>query len=999
MSLSAPGVAQSRKKGMSVTSEKAIQGGAHYVGSVFPVEPDGVRDTVAATSRRFRESIAVAGALAVGLTAAVVSTHAAAASAALPGGHGAAREHALAASAPVSREFVGQRDVAPADMLAFDAMRGSRAVRRGLESAALSEPDDPVGGVWVDRVSYEFSEGDSDARVAVTAESPPGDSRPVQTFEVSLSTRSRSGGAASGTDYAPISVHVRFSPEDFVLAGEVWRARQEIPLSIVNDMVVEDDEALDLLLERGSGLLPAWAVFREADRAAPCASRQCIVPVTILDDDGPSTGVAVSLGIHQVSESVGGQGALVTVAGALNREPLAGETVLTLRVLDGTATAPNDYARVEDFFLTVEAGETTGTASFALVPVDDRIDEDDETVTVMVVDSSDLDIVWSGSSEVAIADDDTRGVDVSTYLVPVDEGEHATYTVRLESEPTGTVSVAPSRASGDPDVTVFPTLEFNSLNWEMSQTVTVSAAEDLDADDDAAVIGHSVSGGDYGTVAVEPVMVSVADDDISEISPSPDALEVAEEDESGATYALALNSRPTGAVTVVVSGMAGTDVSVRPSSLVFTDQTWQRAQEVRVTAVADTDSVNDAVILEHRASGGGYDSTAVATVAVTVLDDDRRILLSATPSAIDEGAGPGSVAVRASYDGELADTVVTVRVVVGGETAPGQAIPGTDYQPVDGLEIVIAAGDAVGTGTFTFTPIEDNFVEPDEVVSIAGAADDSGIQISGTEVVIADNDEGPWPTITILDSTGNERDRSISFEVRLDAASDVPVRVRFSTAEDTALAGIDYESRSGVMVFEPGETRAALSVHLFADSVDEGKERFLVLLFDPENAELEDSEAVGTITNTDALPSAWLLRFGRAVAEDVAESIANRGNSARDAGAEVKIANQTAAGTAGPTFSGEDGFRWRGSTAGRGEPGFGPGATHGRSSERLRSWAVSGEELLEGTSYSATSVDPDGNSLSIWGSGSVSRFQGSDRGVSLEGDAATGLIGADYTSG
>ena len=120
---------------------------------------------------------------------------------------------------------------------------------------------------------------------------------------------------------------------------------------------------------------------------------------------------------------------------------------------------------------------------------------------------------------------------------------------------------------------------------------------------------------------------------------------------------------------------------------------------------------------------------------------------------------------------------------------------------------------------------------------------------------------------------------------------------------------------------------------------------------------------------------------------------------ARDAGAEVKIANQTAAGTAGPTFSGEDGFRWRGSTAGRGEPGFGPGATHGRSSERLRSWAVSGEELLEGTSYSATSVDPDGNSLSIWGSGSVSRFQGSDRGVSLEGDAATGLIGADYTSG
>lgn len=534
---------------------------------------------------------------------------------------------------------------------------------------------------------------------------------------------------------------------------------------------------------------------------------------------------------------------------------------------------------------------------------------------------------------------------------------------------------------------------------ESTGTVEISAVDnDVDAPDRIVSVGGHAENilGVSGPVAV---LLTIADDDIAGISASPDALEVAEGDESGASYALALNSRPTGAVTVIVSGMAGTDVSARPASLVFTAQTWQRAQEVRVTAGADADSVNDAVILEHRASGGGYGSTAVATVSVTVLDDDRRIVLSATPPDIDEGAGPGSVEVRASYDGELADTVVTVRVVVGGETAPGQAIAGTDYQPVDILEIVIPAGEAGGTGTFTFTPIEDNFVEPDEAVSIAGTADDSGIPISGTEVVIADNDEEPLPTISILDLTGNEKDRLISFEVRLGAASDVPVRVRYATAEDTALARIDYEPRSGIMVFEPGETRAELNVNLFADSVDEGKERFLVRLSDPENAELADSEAVGTITNTDALPRAWLLMFGRAVAEDVAESVANRGNSAREAGVEVNIANQSAAGTAGRMLSGEDGFRWRGSTAGRGESGFGLSATHGWSRERLRSWAVSEEELLEGTSYSATGVDPDGNSLSIWGSGSVSRFQGSDREVSLEGDAATGLIGADYTSG
>ena len=76
------------------------------------------------------------------------------------------------------------------------------------------------------------------------------------------------------------------------------------------------------------------------------------------------------------------------------------------------------------------------------------------------------------------------------------------------------------------------------------------------------------------------------------------------------------------------------------------------------------------------------------------------------------------------------------------------------------------------------------------------------------------------------------------------------------------------------------------------DSVDEGKERFRVRLSDPEHAILADSEAIGTITNADPLPSAWLIRFGRAVAEDIAESVASRAETAQASGIEVEIANQ-----------------------------------------------------------------------------------------------------------
>ena len=50
-------------------------------------------------------------------------------------------------------------------------------------------------------------------------------------------------------------------------------------------------------------------------------------------------------------------------------------------------------------------------------------------------------------------------------------------------------------------------LTFTTANWDTAQTVTVSSAQDLDAVDDTAVIGHAVSGADYGSVIAASVAV------------------------------------------------------------------------------------------------------------------------------------------------------------------------------------------------------------------------------------------------------------------------------------------------------------------------------------------------------------------------------------------------------------------------------------------------------------------------------------------------------------
>ena len=92
------------------------------------------------------------------------------------------------------------------------------------------------------------------------------------------------------------------------------------------------------------------------------------------------------------------------------------------------------------------------------------------------------DRVTKGNSvTVTIVDDDTRGVTVVPQKLNVPEGESNTYTVVLTSEPTADVTVTVGGASGDVTVTGSP-LTFTSSNWNEAQTVTVNAAEDVDAD-------------------------------------------------------------------------------------------------------------------------------------------------------------------------------------------------------------------------------------------------------------------------------------------------------------------------------------------------------------------------------------------------------------------------------------------------------------------------------------------------------------------------------------
>jgi Ca2+-binding RTX toxin-like protein len=86
--------------------------------------------------------------------------------------------------------------------------------------------------------------------------------------------------------------------------------------------------------------------------------------------------------------------------------------------------------------------------------------------------------------------------------------------------------------------------------------------------------------------------------------------------------------------------------------------------------------------------------------------------------------------------------------------------------------------------------------------------------------------------------------------------------MNYRTAGQTALEGTDYNAASGMLTFNPGETRKTIQVTLRDDSRLEADESFALLLSDPVNASLGRNIGIATITDSLAASSTTTLAAG-----------------------------------------------------------------------------------------------------------------------------------------
>ena len=127
-------------------------------------------------------------------------------------------------------------------------------------------------------------------------------------------------------------------------------------------------------------------------------------------------------------------------------------------------------------------------------------------------------------------------------------------------------------------------------NWDVAQTVTVTAAEDDDGVTDAGVtLTHTISGGGYGSTTVPDLEVSITENDSAGLVISKDNLTVGEGDAAGTSYTVALATEPSSSVSVSITGHAGTDLTLDKTTLTFAEDDWATAQTVTVKAGQDED--------------------------------------------------------------------------------------------------------------------------------------------------------------------------------------------------------------------------------------------------------------------------------------------------------------------------------------------------------------------------------------------------------------------------
>ena len=655
--------------------------------------------------------------------------------------------------------------------------------------------------------------------------------------QVSVPTATRDHTATAGDDYVSLaSTHVVFAP------GET---RRTIRVRTLADTVVESAEVVWLDLgPMGNG--------------------------TATIGDGTGRGVIRDTSDRRVSVS----DASVTEGGTLAFEvgfsegPSSRDVTVRYRTRAGTASAGGDYDG--DFEsatreLKIVAGETSATV---FVPtVDDGLDEDNETLELVLSSPVGAVFVGSTASGVIIDNDPEPALSVSDTEAFEADGASAAFTLSL-SEASGrnvtvTYGTADVTAAAGADYTAPAAGAMETITaGSTTATVSVPLVND-DAAEDVETFRLEVTGAANAQRDDSVGVATVIDDDglVQILVDDPDS--VYEGDGASVVFTVRLSRADgTNPVTVAYSTADGTATAgadyTAPTSQTLTFAATDTGKTVSVPLINDDvveDSETFRLVLSSPSSNAdlGYDQATVL-----ILDDDSLPTLSVADAAAQTEGSTATFTVTLSST--VSQEVTVDYATVADPTAAGEAAatPGQDYTATSGT-LTIAARSA--SAPVSVPLLEDSLDENTETFWLRLSNPVGTTVLDGTATGTV-NDDDPLPELSIADAGATEGG-ALRFEVSLTPVSGRTVTVPWTTGArpagvGAASPGSDYTAASGTLTFSPGTAAAQVEVVSLPDDVSEADETFLVQLGTPANAALDDGAAVGAIRDDDGLPRIFI---------------------------------------------------------------------------------------------------------------------------------------------
>jgi hypothetical protein len=527
--------------------------------------------------------------------------------------------------------------------------------------------------------------------------------------------------------------------------------------------------------------------------------------------------------------------------------------------------------------------------------VDDLVADGNKVYTITLGNAVSSDPLFNGQSVDNVSatnqDNDVIGATiVGPALAQTSEnGDIATFTIALNSQPTGTVTV--TIASTDTtEGTVAPTsIQFTTGNWNIPRQITVAGQDDAIIDGDIEYdITFTFSGGGYGLYELDPITFVNLDNDDAGIVVAPLLLTI-EEGGDADSFTVVLEVEPADDVIVLVQSANTNIATVDVAELVFTPLNWSVPQAVAVSGVQNdyVDGVRQVAIIltVDEASEQGYVDLPLPEVSVTVTDDDEvSVIFSTTEISVTEGGATDNFSVRL---GARPSSNVLLFIQVGDadqiEVDQDSILFTTDNWDTPQIITVTAIDDVDVEGPLstdiTFAPLEsldlafDGFVVND-VIEVE-VIDNDEVGVTVTSLVGAVSESGAFATFTVVLQA--EPTANVVFTVDLDdplEAVAIPDTLTFTpenwfTPQMVRLEAIDDDVKDGNTA--NGVTISIASGDIRYHAYTRPEFEFAFTVIDDETAQLIVSETSGNtvVSNRGITVDTYVLQLSSIPEADV----------------------------------------------------------------------------------------------------------------------------------